>query len=115
MAQKLLNAAKLLKDHVYIQTVSMCGPVDVLAAEFEYHTCCCKEYFSTYNFKIEEILKDVEQEHCVSASNESLKAQFLSLRLDFNSKAYSLSSIRDCYCTSCKQNSETFDNYVVWR
>ena len=44
MAQKLLNAGKLLKDRVYIQTVSMCGPEDVLAAEFEYHTCCCKEY-----------------------------------------------------------------------
>ena len=39
VAQKLLNAAK---DHVYIQTVSMCGPEDVLAAEFEYHTRCCK-------------------------------------------------------------------------
>ena len=60
MAQELLNAAKLLKHCVYIQTVSMCGPADVLAAEFEYHTWCCEEYFSTYNFKIEEILKDAE-------------------------------------------------------
>lgn len=95
MAQKLLNAAKLLKDRVYIQTLSMCGTEDVLAAEFEYHTCCCKEYFNTYNAKIEEILRDVEEEHCVSAGDESLKTQFLSLGLDFNSKAYSLSSIRD--------------------
>ena len=40
MAEKLLNVAKLLKGCVYIQTVSVCGPEDVLAAEFEYHTCC---------------------------------------------------------------------------
>ena len=93
MAQKLLNAAKLLKDHVYIQTLSICGTEDVLAAEFKYHTCCCKEYFNTYNAKIEKILRDVEEEHCVSAGDESLKTQFLSLRLYFNSKTYSLSSI----------------------
>ena len=37
----------------------------------------------------------MEQEHCVSASDESLKVHFLSLGLDFNAKAYSLSSIRD--------------------
>ncbi len=95
MAQKLLNASKLLKDRVYIQTVSMCGPEDVLAAEFQYHSCCCKEYFNTCNAKIEDILKNVEKEHCVSAEDESLKAQFLSLGLDFKSTAYSLTSIRD--------------------
>ncbi len=74
MAQKLLNAAKLLQDRVYILTVSMCGPEDVLAAEFQYHNCCCKEYFNTYNAKIEDILKNAEKEHCVSAEDESLKA-----------------------------------------
>ena len=47
MAQKLLNAGKLLKDRVYIQTASMCGPEDVLAAEVKYHTCCCIKNIST--------------------------------------------------------------------
>ena len=31
-AQKLLNAAKLLQDRVYIETATMCNPKDVLAA-----------------------------------------------------------------------------------
>jgi hypothetical protein len=44
MAQKLLNAAMLFKDHVYTQTVVMCEADDVFAADIQYHDPCRKEY-----------------------------------------------------------------------
>jgi ribosomal protein S14 len=59
IAQKLLNAAKLLQDRVYTETAAMCGPEDVFAADIYYHSYCCKEYFNKYNLKIVEIMKSL--------------------------------------------------------
>ncbi|CAB3982221.1 Hypothetical predicted protein [Paramuricea clavata] len=69
IAQKLLNAAKLLQDHVYTETAVMCGTEDVFAVDIYYHSYCCKDYVNKYNLKIAE--------------------------LDFQNTAYSLSFIRD--------------------
>ena len=48
MAQKLLNAAMLFKDHVYTQTASMSDLHlgDVFAADILYHDHCRKGYFN---------------------------------------------------------------------
>jgi hypothetical protein len=37
MAQKLLNAAILFKDHVYTERAAMCDLDDVFAADIQYH------------------------------------------------------------------------------
>lgn len=95
IAQKLLNAAKLLQDCVYTATAAMCGPDDVFAADIYYHSYCCKEYFNKYNLKIAEIMKSLEAEEFAAAGNEHLKERFLALGLDFQNTAYSLSFIRD--------------------
>ncbi len=95
MAQKLLNASKLFKDRVYTETVAMREPEDVFTADLYYQSYCCKDYFNKYNTTIEEILKNLDAEDSVTASDESLKAQFLALGLNFDSTAHSLTSIRD--------------------
>lgn len=95
MAQKLLNAAMLFKDHVYTETASMCNVGDVFAADIHYHDNCCKAYFRKYHSKIEEVMSNLEIEESVAAGDDSLKARFLALELDFSKSAYSLTSIRD--------------------
>jgi len=95
MAQKLRNAAMLFKDHVYTETEAMCEVDDVFVADIRYHDCCCKGYFNKYHTKIEEILKNLELEDSVTAADESFKARFLALGLDFSRSAHSLTSIRD--------------------
>ena len=95
MAQKLLNAAMLFKDHVYTETAALCEVEDVFAADIRYHAHCCKGYFNRYQAKIEEILKNLEMEDSVTAGDASFKARFLALGLDFNTSAHSLTSIRD--------------------
>ena len=94
MAQKLLNAAMLFKDHVYTVTAAMCEVDDVFAADIRYYDHCCKDYFNKYNAKIEEILKNLEMEDSVTARDDSFKARFLALGLDFRRTAHSLTSIR---------------------
>ncbi len=47
MAQKLLNAAMLFKDHVYTETATMCEIDDVFAADILHHDHCCKGYFNS--------------------------------------------------------------------
>ena len=110
IAQKLLNAAKLLQDRVYTETAAMCGPEDVFAADIYYHSYCCKEYFNKYNLKIVEIIKSLEAEESVAAGNERLKERFLVLELDFQNTAYSLSFIRE----KLNENS-TFSSTVTNR
>lgn len=95
IAQKLLNAAKLLQDRVYTATAAMCGPDDVFAADIYYHSYFCKEYFNKYILKIAEIMKSLEAEEFAAAGNEHLKERFLALGLDFQNTTYSLSFIRD--------------------
>ena len=95
MAQKLLNAAMLFKDHVYTETAALCEVEDVFAADIRYHAHCCKGYFNRYQAKIEEILKNLDMEDSVTAGDASFKARFLALGLDFNTSAHSLTSIRD--------------------
>jgi hypothetical protein len=95
MAQKLLNAVMLFKDHVYTETAALCEVEDVFAADIRYHAHCCKGYFNRYQAKIEEILKNLEMEDSVTAGDASFKARFLALGPDFNTSAHSLTSIRD--------------------
>ena len=95
MAQKLLSAAMLFKDRVYTETAVMSGVDDVFAADILYHDYCCKAYFNKYQAKIAEIMKNLEMEDSVAAADDSFKARFLALQLDFGSSAYSPSSIRD--------------------
>lgn len=95
MAQKLLNAAMLFKDRVYTETAAMSGVDDAFAADILYHNYCCKAYFNKYQAKIAEIMKNLELEDSVAATDDSFKARFLALQLDFSTSAYSLSSIRD--------------------
>ena len=95
MAQKLLNAAKLFQDHVYTETAAMHNAEDVFAADIQYHAYCCKSYFNRYNAKIEEILDNLVLEESIIAGDDSFKARFLALGLDFQKSAHSLTSIRD--------------------
>ena len=95
MAQKLLNAAMLFKDHVYTEPAAMCELDDVFEADIRYHDQCCKVYFNKYHAKIEEILKNLEMEESVTAGDNSFKARFLALGIDFSRSAHSLTSIRD--------------------
>ena len=95
MAQKLLNAAMLFKDHAYTETAVMSGVDDVFAADILYHDYCCKAYFNKNQAKIAEIMKNLEMEDSVAAADDSFKARFLAIQLDFSTSAYSLSSIRD--------------------
>lgn len=95
MAQKLLNAAMLFKDCVYTETATMSNVGDVFAADIHYHGNCWKAYFRKYHTKIDEIMKNLEMEDSVAATDDFLKARFLSLELDFTKSAYSLTSIRD--------------------
>lgn len=95
MAQKLLNAAIMFKDRVYTETAAMCNVGDVFAADIHYHDKCCKAYFRKYQTKIEEIMNNLEMEDSATATDDSLKARFLSLELDFSKSAHSLTSIRD--------------------
>ena len=95
MAQKLLNAAMLFKDRVYTETAGMSGVDAVFAADMFYHDYCCKAYFNKYQAKIAEIMTNLEMEYSVAAADDSFKARFQALQLDFTNSAYSLSSIRD--------------------
>lgn len=95
MTQKLLNAAKLLKDHMYNITVVMCGVGNVFAVDIQYHDHSCKGYFNKYHTKIEEIMKNLEMEDSETAGDDSLNARFLALGLDFIKSAHSLTSIRE--------------------
>ena len=81
MAQKLLNAAMLFKDHVYNNTVVMCGVGDVFAADIRYHDHCCKGYFNKYHTKIEEIMKISEKEDSVTAGDDPSRLDFWHLGL----------------------------------
>jgi len=60
-----------------------------------YHDYCCKAYFNKYQAKIAEIMKNLVMEDSVAAKDDSFKARFLDLQLNFSASAYSLSSIRD--------------------
>ena len=60
-----------------------------------YHDHCCKGYFNKYHAKIEEIINNLEKEDSVTAGDDSFKARFLAIGLDFSSLAHSLTSIRD--------------------
>lgn len=84
MAQKLLNAAMLFKDHVYTETAAMRDVDDVFAADILYHDHCCKGYFNKYNTKIDEIMKNLELEDSVTAGDDSFKAKCLALGLDLS-------------------------------
>ena len=97
MAQKLLNAAMLFKDQVYTETAAMCDVNDVFAADILYHDYCCKAYiyFNKYQAKIAEIMGNLEMEDSVVAKDDTFKARFLALNLDFSKSAHSLTSIRD--------------------
>ena len=110
IAQKLLNAAKLLQDRVYTETAAMCGPEDVFAADIYSHSYCCKEYFNKYNLKNVEIMKSQEAEESMAAGDEILKERFLALELDFQNTAYSRSFIRE----KLNENS-TFSSTVTNR
>ena len=95
MAQKLLNAAMLFKDRVHTEIATMHDVTDVFAADILYHDYCCKAYFNKYQAKIAEIMGNLEMEHSVAVEDDSFKARFLALNLDFSKSAYSLTSIRD--------------------
>ncbi len=95
MAQKLLNAAMLFKDHVYTETAAMSGVDDVFAADIFYHDYCCKAYFNKYQSRIAEIIRNLEMEDSVAAADDSFKARLLALQLEFSTSAYSPSFIRD--------------------
>ena len=110
MAQKLLNATMLFKDHVYTETAAMCDVEDVFAADIRYHDHCCKGYFNKYQANIDEILKNLEMEDSVTAGGDSFKARFLALGLDFNMSAHSLTSIRD---RLNKNSAESVSNRAV--
>ena len=107
MAQKLLNAAMLFKDHMYTETATMCDVEDVYAADIRYHDHCCKGYFNKYQAKIDEILKNLEMEDSVTAGDYSFKARFLALGLDFNMSAHSLTSITDRLSKDSAENVST--------
>ena len=68
---------------------------DAFAADIPYHDNCCKAYFCKYHTKIEEIMNNLEMEDSVTATDDSFKARFLALKLDFSKSAHSLTSIRD--------------------
>ena len=89
-AQKLLNASKLFQDHVYTNIAAMQEINDVFAADIQYHVHCYREYFNKYNVKIEEILKNLEMEDYLTAGDDSFKAKFLALGLDFSRSARGL-------------------------
>jgi hypothetical protein len=80
---------------VYTDTAIMQEIDDVFAADIRYHDYCCKDYFNKYNAKIDEILRNREKEDYLTAEDESFKAKFLSLGLDFSRSAHSLASIRE--------------------
>ena len=80
---------------MYTETAAMRDVGDVFAADILYHDHCCKGYFNKYHAKIEEIMNNLEKEDSVTAGDDSFKARFISLGLDFSSSAHSLSSIRD--------------------
>ena len=88
MAQKLLNAAMLFKDRVYTETAAMCNVSDVFAIII---TIAVKPIF----VNIKEIMNNLEMEDSVAVRDDSLKASFLALELDFSRSAHSLTSIRD--------------------
>ena len=95
IAQKLLNAAMLFKDRVYTETAAMHDVNDVFVADILYHDYCCKAYFNEYQAKIAEIMGNLEIEDAVVAKDDTFKARFLALNLDFSKSAHSLTSIRD--------------------
>ena len=89
MAKKLLNAAMLFKDRMYTETAAMSDVNDVFAADILCHDYCCKAYFNKYQAKIAEIMKNLEMEDLVAASDDSFRARFLALQLDFRKSAHS--------------------------
>ena len=95
MAQKLLNAAMLFKDRVYTETAAMHDVNDVFTANILYHDYCCKAYFNKYQAKMAEIMGNLEIKDTVVAKDDTFKARYLALNLDFSKSAHSLTSIRD--------------------
>ncbi len=81
MAQELLNAGVLFRDHVYTETAAMCDVGDVFAADILYHDHCRKGYFNKYQARIEEIMKNLEMEDSVTAADDSFKARLLAFEL----------------------------------
>ena len=51
-------------------------------------TIVAKAYFNKYQAKIAEILKNLEMEDSVAARDDSFKARFLALQLDFSKSAH---------------------------
>ena len=82
----------LFKDRVYTETAAMSGVDDVFPADILYHNYSCKVYFNEYQARIAEIMKNLEIEDSVATTDDSFKAKFLALQLDFSNSAYSLSS-----------------------
>ena len=57
---------------------------DLFATDIHYHDFCSKNYMNKYHAKIEEIMRNLEMEDSVSATNDSLKENLLALNLDFS-------------------------------
>ena len=58
-------------------------------------TIVAKPISINIRIKIAEILKNLEMEYSVASRDDSFKARFLALHLDFSKSAHSLTSIRD--------------------
>jgi len=68
IAQKLLNAAMLFKDHVFTKTAAMSDVGDIFAADIQCHDNSCKSYMNKYHATIEEIMANFEMEDLVCIS-----------------------------------------------
>ena len=85
----------IFKDQVYTETAAMNDVNDVFAADILYHNYCCKAFFNIFQANIAEIMGSLEMEDSVAAKDDTFKARFLALNLDFIKSAHSLTSIRD--------------------
>jgi len=85
----------LFKQQVYTETASMNDVKDVFAGDILYHNYCCKAYFNHYQDKIAKIMGNLDMEDSVAAKDDTFKARFLTLNLDFSKSTHRLTSIRD--------------------
>lgn len=84
MAQKLLNAAMLFKNHVYTETAKMCEVDDNFAAYILYHDHCCKDYFNIYNTACAKFIDDWLRNRSISIHSTISKIKFASLKTTLN-------------------------------
>ena len=66
----------------------MSGVDDVFVAYIFYHDYCCKTYFNKCKARIAEFMEYLEMEDLVADADDSFKAKFLALQLDFSNSAY---------------------------